>query len=273
MKSLFEFSSTNRENGGLQTFLGAALALMILLAGPQNLTAGTIHYEGSATVGKLIDMARDEYGKSTIMMNVTTQSKGGLDCVLRGSCDVGGVAGELDPEWEKAGVVATLIGRDTLAVIVNAENPVKYLTMSQLKAIFTGGIGSWKALGGPDHPIEALIARPNSTINKVFREKVLEGAPYKGVTVNPYAGIPLRVSGNPWAIGQISELFIQKEDNVRAVAVDGQEPKSDNLQYPIARSLYLLTKGAPVGEVKDFIDWLLSEQGQKLVTRILMESN
>ena len=273
MESLFGLSLAKKGNGGLKTFLYVALASMILWASPQNLAAGTIHYEGSATVGKLIDMARDEYAKSTIMMNVTTQSKGGYECVLKGNCDVGGVAGEVDPEWEKDGVEATLIGGDMLAVIVNAENPVKRLTMSQVKGVFTGGIVNWKALGGPDHPIEVLIARPNSTINRVFRAKVLEGAPYKGVTVNPYAGIPLQVSRTPWAIGQISELFIQKEDKVRAVAIDGQEPTSDNLHYPIVRRLYLLTKGAPVGEVKDFIDWLLSDKGQKLVTRALMGDN
>jgi phosphate transport system substrate-binding protein len=204
------------------------------------------------------------------MMNVITESKGGEECILTGRCDIGGIAGYVKPELIQKGISATLIGKDAVAVIVNEENPVKGLTLEQVRQIFSGKIKNWKEVGGHDHAIEVLITGPNSAIHDIFKQAVLEGDDYKGKMVDPYPSIVLLVSQNKWAIGQASFFFIDKSERVRPMTIDGHEPRFDNPGYPISRPLYLVTRATPTREAKDFIDWVVSEEGQRLVKKFFI---
>jgi phosphate transport system substrate-binding protein len=215
------------------------LSLLILATSISPSYGDTLRYEGSSTIGRFLDMARMLYNKSNIILNVITESKGGEECLLRDSCDVGGVAKEANPKLLEKGLKATLIGKDALAVIVNSENPISQLSMDQIKKIFAGKIVNWKELGGPDHPIEVLITAPRSATNEVFKEIVLKGENYKGKTIYPDSAIVLNVSKNKWAVGQITFFFIGKGSGVKPIAVNGEEASFNNPNYPISRPLYL----------------------------------
>jgi phosphate transport system substrate-binding protein len=250
--------------------LAAASGIWVMALAQPALADKMIRYEGSATIGRYIDHARDIYKKTPIMMNVITESRGGEECIVTGRCDIGGIAGPVKPELIEKGISATLIGRDAVAVIVNEQNPVKELTMEQVRQVFSGRIKNWKEVGGADHSIEVLITRPNSAIHDIFKQVVLKGEDYKGRIVDPYSGILLLVSENKWAIGQASLFFIDKAERVMPARIDGQGPQFNNPRYPISRPLYLVTKGSPTGEVKDFIDWILSQEGQKLLKKFFV---
>jgi phosphate transport system substrate-binding protein len=253
------------------TIVVITLTALITLTAPGSVvSARVIRYEGSSTIGKFIDIASHFYGKSTIMMNVMSESAGGEECVLKGRCDIGGVAREVNPQFIEKGARATLIGKDALAMIVNSENPVTGLSLLQIKGIFTGKIVNWKDLGGPDRAIEVLITAPKSATHEVFKKIVLNGAEYSAKIIVPDSGVVLHVSRNRWAVGQISFFFLEKVRGVKPIMPDGEEARFDNPDYPVSRPLYLVTAASPKEEVKDFIDWILSAEGQDLLKKFFI---
>lgn len=229
--------------------------------------AGELKYVGSSTVGRFIRDASEIYTKSTFSLDTKPESGGGEKIGLSGAADIGGVARAVNPEILSKGGFATLIGKDAIAAIVNAKNPVKSLTKDQLKGIFTGKIKNWKEVGGKDAPIRALIVKKGSATRKVFGKAILGGDSYKGAeVVTPDAKIPSKVGKDPNAIGQISFAFIiGKAKRIRALNIGSEKASVDNPNYPITRPLFLVTMGAPSGETKAFIDWAVSPAGQKVV--------
>ena len=228
--------------------------------------AGTINYEGSSTVGKFITDASKVYTASTFNVNTVSESLGGEQCTIRDKCDMGGVARDVNPNFLDKGVVATLIGKDAIAAIVNADNPVTGLTKKQLKGIFTGKIKNWAEVGGDDLPIKALVVKKASATRKVFAKAILDGENYKDVKViTPDAKMVTTVSRDKGTIGQISLAFLIDKKGVKTLSVDGQKASVDNSNYPITRNLHIVTKGTPPGEIKAFLDWALSPEGQNVV--------
>ncbi len=243
-----------------------AACLLLALSAPLAAGGVTFRYEGSSTIGKFIADAAPVYGGAVIEIATRSESAGGERCVTAGSCDLGGVAREVDPGVLDRGSVATLIGRDAIAVVVHAGNPLRVIDSGTLAGIFSGLIDNWSELGGDDLAIEPYVVAPDSATHGVFREIVLGGRAYAGVAiVEPDGRMVATVAGRPGAIGQISFSFLKFSDRVRALAVDGEEPSVENPDYPIARPLYLLTPGAPRGAVRDFIDWALGPVGQAVL--------
>jgi phosphate transport system substrate-binding protein len=195
-------------------------------------SAGELKYVGSSTVGKFISDA------------AAVRPRG----------------------WQR--VQATLIGKDAIGVVVNADNPVKALSTAQLKDIFTGKVTKWSQVGGPDLKIKPLIVKQGSATRSVFEAAIMGGAQYAGAeVVTPDAKIVGETARDKGAIGQISFSFLQAASGIKALDVDGQKAAVTNPTYPITRPLYLTTKGAPAGDTKAFIDWAVSPAGQEIVKK------
>lgn len=243
-----------------------SILLISLFLFPVSIYAGTINYVGSSTVGKFIKDVSEVYKSSTFKVNIKSESLGGERCAVNGDCDIGGVARDIKKEFLDQGIVTTLIGKDAIAVIVNAENPIKALSSSQLKDIFTGRIKNWSELGGSKLGIKPMIVKKSSATRKVFQKVILGGEDYQRYKViTPDERIISEVSHDKGAIGQISFAFIKDKRGIRALAVDGQAASVNNSDYPITRPLYITTKGVPQGEVKTFLDWTLSSEGQEVL--------
>ena len=221
-----------------------------------------IRYQGSPAIGKFIELANNVYGKSTFTSNVLTKSKGGEECVCNGSCDIGGVANELKPGIEKRGEKAVLIGKDAVVVLIHKDNPVENLSIEQLKAVFSGKIKNWKELGGFDEPVEPLVTSPISATHELFKRIVMEGAEFKARVVEPDPSILLYVSGHRGAVGLTSFFLLEKPQGVKPVKPEGQEVSTSNPSYPLLRPLYLITSESPRPEVREFLDWVVSDEGQ-----------
>ncbi|MDH3452014.1 MAG: phosphate ABC transporter substrate-binding protein, partial [Gammaproteobacteria bacterium] len=225
-----------------------------------------IRYGGSSTIGKFITDAAAIYGKSRFRVHTRIESAGGERCVADGSCDIGGVARQVDDKWLAQGLAKTLIGRDAVAVIVNNDNRIDALSKGDLRAIFTGQLSNWSELGGPDVPITPYIVTEASATHTVFRDVILNGAEYAGATATaPDSKIVTRVASQPGAIGQISLSFLRHNSSVKPLSIDGEPASVDNPTYPISRPLYLLTRADAHARIKDFIDWVLSEEGQAII--------
>lgn len=240
--------------------------LLILSLHSCMVIAGQINYEGSSTIGKLISDATKVYKASEFKINTVSESLGGEQCVVRNQCDLGGVARNVDKKFIDQGVVSTLIGKDAIAAIVNVANPVKELSSEQLKKIFTGAIKNWSQVGGENWPIRPLVVKSSSATREVFGQIILGQEAYHDVEViTPDAQIATTVAKDKRAIGQLSLAFIIHNSSVRPLKIDHQEANVDNPHYPITRPLYFVTRGTPQGEVKTFLEWVRSPEGQKVV--------
>jgi len=173
-----------------------------------------------------------------------------------------------------------IVGNDGIVVTVAPDNPVSKLTRQQLSDIFTGKTTNWKEVGGSDKEIVALSRDRNSGTHVFFLEHVVKLGKKgnnnefaKGVLMMPSnQAIVEEVSGNPSAIGYIGLGYLT--DRLKAIAVANSNAGPyvvpsvktvGNKTYSVSRPLYMYTNGVPSGEVKTFIDFVLSDEGQKVV--------
>ena len=170
-----------------------------------------------------------------------------------------------------------VIANDALSVIVAPGNKVSQLTREQLEGIFTGKINNWKEVGGDDEKIIAYSRESSSGTYEFFKEHVLNNKNYGSTILNmPATGaIVQSVSQTKGAIGYIGFAYMEK--TVKALKVSYDKGKTfvepsianaKNKTYPIVRPLqyYYLTKDEV--RVKPFIDFILSEEGQKVVGEV-----
>jgi phosphate transport system substrate-binding protein len=204
----------------------------------------------------------------------------GIAGLIDGTCDIAQSSREIKTKEERQakqkGVAVTelVIAKDALTVVVHPENTVQKLTMQQLSDIFTGVITNWKDVGGSNMSIVVYSRESSSGTYAFFREHVMGNQEYTAAALlAPATGaIVQSVSQTKGAIGYIGMAYLT--DGVRALAV-AKDAKVPYVQastqaaldgsYPIARDLYYYTNGAPKGEAKAFIDFILSPEGQKLV--------
>jgi phosphate transport system substrate-binding protein len=166
--------------------------------------------------------------------------------------------------------VSTIVAIDAIVPIVNPKNPVKDLTIDQLSQIYQGKITNWKEVGGNDLEIVVISRDSSSGTFESWAELVLSKA-----KVTPRAqlqasngAIVQAVSKNKYAIGYIGLGYLDK--TVKALTVGGVPASAKTAlsgQYPISRPLYFYTNGTPSGEAVQFIRFVLSPAGQKIVAK------
>ena len=224
-----------------------------------------INYVGSSTIAIFLRDADPLYRGAEFRIDTEPESEGGERAIVEGRTDLAGTARQPRPETLRAGIAATLIGRDAIAIIVNARNPVTNLTLSDAKAIFTGTVRNWTDLGGPDLPIQPFIVSPESATRGIFRTTVLDGEEYAGCQeIRPDRDIIAAVARVPGGIGHISFSFLNGATGVRPVAVEGEAPSVTNFDYPVARPLYLLWREQN-SAVESFVRWTQGADGQRVV--------
>lgn len=211
----------------------------------------------------------------------------GIAALINGDTDIAQSSREMkDEEKEqarKAGLDPQefIVAQDGLSVIVNPGNPVSRLTIDQLSDIYTGRITNWGQLGGPDQRMVVLSRDRSSGTHVFFLDHVVRRGDSK--STEEYANTVLmqiasqsiadEVARNASAIGYVGMGYVDAAKH-KAVAIAANEqsqfvePSSDNVlngSYPIARPLYMYTPAIPEGTVKEFIDFALSDEGQKIV--------
>jgi phosphate transport system substrate-binding protein len=165
---------------------------------------------------------------------------------------------------------------DGLAIYVHKSNPVKQLTMAQVKDIFTGKVTNWKQVGGNDKPILLYSRENNSGTYEFFKEHVLNKQDFAASAQHMAGTAALinAVSKDNNAIGfggaayakNVKALPIAKEASAKAVGPTAATIHDGS--YPISRFLYFYLNQKPAGSVKKFIDWVISPAGQKVVSEV-----
>jgi phosphate transport system substrate-binding protein len=168
------------------------------------------------------------------------------------------------------------IARDGLSVYLNVANPVKELTIAQLRDIYTGKITNWNQVGGGNAPI-VLYSRENSSgTYQYFKDNVLMGKDYspRAQTLQGTAAVVNAVAKDANGIGYGGAAYakgirfaaVKKDEKSPAIVPSLETVRSG--QYPISRYLYLYTRVKPAKEMKAFIDWATGPEGQALVSKV-----
>lgn len=253
---------------------------------------GSFKIIGSNTVTPLSSIWAENFMKANNKVNIAVSGPGsgaGIAALIDGTTDICQASRAIkssEIEQAKAKGVNPYeiqVATDALSVVVNPANPVNELTFAQLSAIYTNQITNWKEVGGNDAPIVVLSRDSNSGTFAYFLEDVIQmpGLPTANKELQ-YGGRVLmlpsteegisQVAHNPNAIfysglgyvnDSVKTLGIKKTANDTAV-----QPSVENAlngTYPISRPLFYYTNGEPTGLIKAYIDYCLSEEGQKEV--------
>jgi phosphate transport system substrate-binding protein len=171
--------------------------------------------------------------------------------------------------------VETIIGWDGISVIVNKNNPLESLSVEQLQMVYSGEITNWKELGGNDEKIRVLVRDQSSGTYGFFKEHVLGDKAYtKNAIIEPNTEAVVKdVSLSTASIGYIGLAYM--DESVKMIGLGTSEgifyPNANTIRrgtYPLSRPLYYYTDGEPEGTVKEYIDFVLSAQGQEILSDI-----
>ncbi len=235
---------------------------------------------GSTSVTPLAQAIADEYSKDhDVTINVQgVGSTPGIEAAINGTADIGMASRDLKDEEKNSGLVEYKIATDAIAVTVNPDNKIGNLTTEQIQGIFTGKITNWKEVGGNDEPIIVISRESGSGTRGAFEEiEKLEQDAGDGkkislvdnaspIIADGNGAVKSNVASKKGAIGYVSLGMV--DDTIKKVKVDGVEatdPNAASGEYKLSRPFLLLTKGEKGGAVKDFLDYILSDDGQKLV--------
>ena len=250
---------------------------------PDPALSGKIIIRGSNTIGEeLAPRLISEYKKEHPAASFDLESKGtsyGMGALMGGFCDIAGASRlpskeELEvAQFRNVELNDYVIGAYSVAVVVNAANPVGNLTREQVRDIFTGAIQNWKAVGGPDAPIHLYIRDPISGTYIGFKELAMENKPYaseQNLFTN-YAAIVAAVARDANGIGY-SGFNLAPHSGAKAVSIGGIEPTTTVVnqgKYPYARVLHLYTNKAKERPAAlDFIQFIRSPRGQDVLTQM-----
>jgi phosphate transport system substrate-binding protein len=258
----------------------------LLASAPAVLAARGITLKGSDTMVILAQRWAENYmrGHPGKVVQVTGGGSGtGIAALINGTTDVCMSSRPMkEPEklklrerFQTRGVEIP-VARDGLSVYVHATNPVKELTLDQLRDVYLGRITNWKALGGPDQAI-TLYGRENSSGTYVyFKDTILKGRDFapRTQTLPGTAAVVNAVARDPHGIGYggaayakgVRDLALSFAPGKPAVAPTAATVADGT--YPLSRHLYFYVRNKPAGDVKAFVDWVVSADGQRLATEV-----
>ena len=196
-------------------------------------------------------------------------SSTGVKNAKDGVSQIGNSSRALKTEEKSYGLTEYVIAIDGIAVVTNPANKVTNLTKAQLVSIFTGETTNWQAVGGADAPIVVILREAGSGTRDGFEELLAIKDKCKGTQeVNETGIVKSTVAGNANAIGYMS---LGKVDaTIKAVAVEGVVPTTATVTdktYVLQRPFVCLTKGTETDQVKAFISYIFSKEGQTMVVK------
>jgi phosphate transport system substrate-binding protein len=242
-----------------------------------------IRVAGSTTVLPIVSRAAERFQSRNTSLKITVNA-GGSGVGIHGAgtrrLDIGFASREITPQENNryASLHTTVIGRDAVACVVSSEifhNGVHSLSKQQIGDIYLGKITNWQQVGGPDRTIIVIDKETHRGTRHVFMQYLFGNSKARAPGARLVTGSnneeQAKVAQSDAAIGMLSIAWINDDVVGIGIREGGQtiQPTLDNVRngrFPITRNLNLITAGKPSGAVRQFIDYLLSEEGQQLVT-------
>ena len=255
----------------------------------------TIKNKGSDTMVNLAQAWAEMYTEVTTTASVEVSGGGsgtGVAALINGTVDIANCSRQVKPKelelaTQNTGKVPQefIVGYDALAVYVHHDTPIDKITIPQLAEIYgqNGTITQWNHLSikhnaCPSDKIIRISRQSNSGTYFYFREALLGTDRDFGIGSLDLHGskdVVEVIGRTPCAIGYSGMGYATSHVKMLAVATDADAPYyAPNLEnvlaktYPIARPLYMYSLGEPAGEIKVYLDWILSTEGQKIVQKL-----
>ena len=234
---------------------------------------GTVATDGSTSMEKVIGALGESFMEANSGVNFTynpTGSGTGITAVSEGRCDIGLSSRALKDDEKASGLVETILSYDGIAIIVNPENPVNDLTLTQIADIYTGKITNWSEVGGSDAEIVLIGREAGSGTRSGFEEIVdVKDACLYRQELSSTGDVITTVAQNPGAIGYASLASVK--DTVKALQVEGVTPSEATVKdgsYAIQRPFVLVTKeGVTLSEAAQaFFDYATSSEANAVIT-------
>ena len=269
------------------------LAASIPLGSITTASAAAIRAVGSDTLLELATAWAEAYHK--VKPSVSVEPKGGgtgigVAALQNAGTEICNASREMKPE-EKAKVKEVTgkdvkeftVAYDALAVYTHPKNPIKEISVEELRDIWAEGgtTTTWDKVNPAMKGKIVLFGRQNSSgTYEYFREHICGKTPEKkqrefrnGISeMNGSSEVVENIARTPQGMGYSGMGFKTDKVNWLKVSMKKGEPGIEpgvevarSGKYPIARKLYLYTVGEPTGDIKDYIDWILSPAGQKVV--------
>ncbi len=249
-----------------------------------------IQNKGSDTLVNVAQAWAEAYGKINPEVAVAISGGGsgtGIAAMINGTVDIANASRKMkDKEIQQAekhgqNPVEHVVGYDALAVFLHKDNPVKSLNLAQLGEIYgrDGKITKWTDLGvevpGCKGQEIILVSRQNNSgTYAYFKEAVLEKNKYRMGTLDMHGSKDVvdLVEKTPCAIGYSGLAYATDHVNLPCISknegdrcVNPSVASASDGSYPIARPLFMYTNGEPQGEIKNYLDWILSDEGQCII--------
>ncbi len=225
---------------------------------------------GSTSVQPFAEKLAEEYMREHPQVRIDIQGGGssaGIFAAQQGAADLGASSRELVKKEKELREIP--IAYDGIAIIVNKENPLKNLSLEQIRQIFQSKITDWRAFGLAPHPIHVITREEGSGTRAAF-EKMVMG---KQAEISPEAlvqdsngSVREIVANDPYSIGFISMGLV--DPRVKALAVDGVPPIREtvkNGKYKLVRRFLLVARELKPGTCQNFVNYILSPAGQSLL--------
>ena len=252
-----------------QTLLALVCGIAIVISSGCGKQRTTVTAAGSTAFQPFAEKLAEQFMAQQPDIAVTIQGGGsalGIQAALSGAAQIG-MADLVQLPPEAQALTAVVVARDGIAVVVNNANPVKDMTLDQIRGIFNGKIRNWKELGGADHTITVVSREAGSGTRSSFEKIVKDVALTKDAIIQDSNGtIRETVIMDANAIGYLSHGLLTEK--IKAVTVHGTACTTEEVvagRYPLVRPVYLMTKGEPTGACKAFIDYVCSAEGQKTI--------
>jgi len=284
----------------LSTFLIIGSLLFVGCKKNEEVQKTVLSVKGSDTMVNLSQKWAENYMKKNTSASVQVTGGGsgtGVAALLNGTMDIANASRELkQKEYDKAkekGITPReyKVALDGIAVIVSPENPINELSIAQLRDLFIGKTTNWKEIGGNDSPI-TLYGRENSSgTYEFFKGRVLS-KDERGVkrdfatstqVLQGTAALGEAVAKDTKGVGyggvgyfalrtDVKILKVKAENDSKAIApAENGKVNYEAIwsgDYPISRYLYCYTNGSAEKKIKDFLEYILSQDGQDLVKQM-----
>ena len=244
----------------------------------------TIKISGSTTVLPIVQKAADQYMAAHPDADIQVSGGGsgvGVQAIGAKTVDIGMSSREVtkDEMTKYPSFVVTAVAQDGVAIIVNPANTIPYITLDQANRIYLGKITKWSEITGADVPGTnnqiVVVGRDSASGTRTYFDQTVLGTATATKTMlekNSNGAVLQTVAQTPGAVGYVSIGFVSKDVKALPIWYNAQKiipPTIANvkdLSYPMSRNLYVITNGQPTGLTGDFIKYILSPDGQKIVT-------